>query len=288
MPSSLPQRIPLDAALGTFSNNQPFPPSTAPARWTSSSLSPTDCRTLKKILGDVRSPPPLVFPNCREHQKSTHSDDSANAKISGSDDESEGLYRDKRYGCDDEMKEAYEDDGYSMEMSNTVEADVEETNITYDRVITDDESIMSNNSDEREYVWSDGDTIEDIMNSPGSIASLAPQQDLTCLYQHDEPTPHETKEIMLHRTVIEKVVQDERLVQERRDAAAIKDQTIRLNATTISGQNDLISLCRNSDLQTIEAVHADIGMSVVEDDAEAAVELEVRTARHGKDEQIMF
>jgi hypothetical protein len=276
--------MPLDAALGTSSNNQPFPPSTTPVRWTSSSLSPTDCRTLKKILGDVRSPPPLVFPTFREHEKSTHSNNSANIKISGSDDESEGLYSDKRYGCDDEMKQAYEDDGYSMEMSNTVEADVEETNITYDRVFADDKSIMSNISDEREYVWSDGDTIEDIMNLPGSIASPAPQQDLTCVYQHDEPTPHETKEIILHRAVLEKVVQDERLVQECRDAAAIKDQTIGLNANTTSGQNDLISLCRNLDLQTIEAVHADMGMSVVEDDAEAAVEREVRTARHCKDE----
>lgn len=64
-----------------------------------------------------------------------------------------------------------------------------------------------------------GDTIEDVMNIPGTKIVPAPVQDFNAFYPRDEPTPDETRQLRRRRGVIEAEIREQLL--EQVDAHAI-------------------------------------------------------------------
>jgi hypothetical protein len=172
-------------------------------------------------------------------------------------------YVEKQFNYGDEREEGYEDEDDSMELSDEGLEDYEAEG----SVLLVDE--------EREYVWSDGDTIEDIMNTPGQTASPARPQHIDGVYQHDPPTPGDIKEIKLQHAAIEQVVKQERLDQENREAAAIGDETAGLDQASIREQDDAVELSGDSDFQTVQTARAQTGLSRIEEDEEPEVEFEV-------------
>jgi hypothetical protein len=267
MPSSHLQRISLDAALESHGNDTVLSPNTPSADENRSPLSPSDCRTLKKILEDVQSPSRTVSPLLTEHN------DCLLGIVESTDDgssdtghEDEVQYTEKQYDYGDEADEGYADEDDSMDLSDAGQND---------SVVYEDESILASDHDTREYVWSDGDTIEDIMNTPGKTAPPAPKQELGGVCLHGQPTPDETKVIKLQRAAIEEAVRQERIKQERQDAAAIGDGRIGLDVTSMEDQDDAVVLSDDPEFQAVETVQAEMGMKFVDHSVEEAIEVEV-------------
>jgi hypothetical protein len=267
-PSPL-QHIPLDAALKFHGNDTAPPPSTPAADGTRTPLSPSDCRTLKKILEGVQSPSPLASPRLIKHNDALFGVEYSQDGSSDIGNEGEIQYTQKQYDYGDEADEGYEDEDDSMELSDAVEESLD------DSVVHEDQSMLLDDDGTREYVWSDGDTIEDIMNTPGKTAPPAPEQDLGGIYLHDQPTPDEIKVIKLQRAALEEALDQERVIQECQDAAAIGDETIDLHASNVEDEDDAIVLSVDPEFQPVETVQAEIGMSLIEDYVDRAVEIEV-------------
>jgi hypothetical protein len=191
-------------------------------------LSPADCRTLQKILHDVRSSSPV--------SPTPYFSESACAK-GGSDtythvgnEESHGKKRLETFTpCDeepftfgDERDEGYEDEDDSMESSDV---------------------------DVVQHENEDGDTIEDIMNLPGKMAPAVPVQDFSAYYVHDRPTPDETRETRAHREELEKRLEEERETQERKKAVEVQSEGL-------DGAED----------RAFQTLREEMGMSAVEDE----------------------
>jgi hypothetical protein len=267
MPSSPLQRISLDAALESHGNDTVLSPRTPSADEARSPLSPSDCRTLKKILKDVQSPSRTASPLLTEHNDCllgiVKSTDDGSSDV-GHEDEVQ--YTEKQYDYGDEADEGYADEDDSMDLSDAGQND---------SVVYEDESILASDHDTREYVWSDGDTIEDFMNTPGKTAPPAPKQEPSDVYLHGQPTPDETKVINLQRAAIEEVVRQERIEQERQNAAAIGDETIGLDMTSMEDQDDAVVLSDDPEFQAVETVQAEMGMKFVDHSVEEAIEVEV-------------
>jgi hypothetical protein len=267
MPSSPLQRISRDAARESHGNDTVLSPNTPPADETRSPLSPSDCRTLKKIIEDVQSPSRAASPLLTEHNdRLLGIVESTDDGSSDTGHEDEAQYTEKQYDYGDEADEGYADEDDSMDLSDAG------PDVT---VVHEDESMLVGDDDSREYLWSDGDTIEDIMNTPGKTAPPAPEQDLGGVYLCDQPTPDETKVIKLQCVVIEVVGGQERMEHERQEAAAIGDKTIGLDMTSIEDQDDPVVLSGDPEFQAAEAVQAEIGMSCAGHNVEEAIEVEV-------------
>jgi hypothetical protein len=266
MPSSPLQRISLDAALESHGNDTVLSPNTPSADETRSPLSPSDCRTLKKILEDVQSPSRTASPLLAEHNDNLLGIESTDEGSSDTGHEDEVQYTEKQYDYGDEADEGYADEDDSMDLSDAGQDD---------SVVYEDESILASDHDTREYVWSDGDTIEDIMNTPGKTAPPTPKQELGEVYLHGQPTPAETKMINLRRAAIEEVVRQERVEQERQNAAAIGDETIGLDMTSMEDQDHAAVLSDDPEFQAVETVQAEMGMKFADHSVEEAIEVEV-------------
>jgi hypothetical protein len=266
MPSSPLQRISLDAALESHGNDTVLSPNTPSADETRSPLSPSDCRTLKKILEDVQSPSRTASPLLAKHNDSLLGIESTDHGSSDTGHEDEVQYTEKQYDYGDEADEGYADEDDSMDLSDAGQDD---------SVVYEDESIVASDHDTREYVWSDGDTIEHIMNTPGKTVPPTPKQGLGEVYLHGQPTPDETKVIKLQRAAIEEVVEQERMEQERQDADAIGDETIDLDVTSMDDQDDAVVLSNDPEFQAVEAVQAEIGMTFADHGVDEAIEVEV-------------
>jgi hypothetical protein len=261
MLSSPLQHISLDAALESHGNDTVLSPKTLSADETRSPLSPSDCRTLKKILEDVQSPSRTASLLLAEHNHSLLGIESTDDGSSDMGHEDEVQYD---YG--DEADEGYADEDDSMDLSDAGQND---------SVVYKDESILASDHDTREYVWSDGDTIEDIMNTPGKTAPPAPKQEHSDVCLHGQPTPDETKVIKLQRAAIEEVVRQERIEQERQNAAAIGDETIGLDVTSMEDQDHAVVLSDDPEFQAVETVQAEMGMKFADHSVEEAIEVEV-------------
>jgi hypothetical protein len=265
MPSSPLQRISPDAALESHGNDTVLSPKTPSANETRSPLSLSDCRTLKKILEDVQSPSRTASPLLTEHNDSLLGIESTDGS-SDTGHEDEVQYTEKQYDYGDEADEGYADEDDSMDLSDAGQND---------SVVSEDESVLPSDHDTREYVWSDGDTIEDIMNTPGKTAPPTPKQELGEVYLHGQPTPAETKVIKLQRAAIEEVVGQERMEQERQDSDAIGDETIDLDVTSMEDQDDAVVLSNDPEFRAVEAVQAEIGMTFADHGVDEAIEVEV-------------
>jgi hypothetical protein len=263
-PSPL-QRLSLDAALESHDNDTAFSPKTPLADVARSPLSPSDCRTLKKILEDVQSPPRTASPLLamrNEHHLVIDSTDDGSSDIG---DEDEVQYTEKQYDYDDEADEGYVDEDKSMDLSDAVDVSV----------LHEDESVLVGDDDTCKNVWSDGDTIEDIMNTPGRTAPPAPDQDFGGVYLDDQTTLDETKGIKLQRAAIEEALEQKRLDREPQNIVAIEDEALGLDATITEDQEDAIVLSGDPEFQAVEAVKAEMGMSFVDSDMVEEVEVEV-------------
>jgi hypothetical protein len=263
-PSPL-QHLPLDAALESHGNDTAFSPKTPSADPARSPLSPCDCRTLKKILEDVQSPSQTASPLLTKRNERHLGIDSSNDRSSDMGDEDEVQYTEKQYDYGDEADEGYADEDKSMDLSDAVDASV----------LHEDESELVRDDDTCENVWSDGDTIEEIMNAPGKTAPPAPDQDFGGVYLDDQPTLDETKGIKLQRAAIEEVLEQERLDREYQNAVAIEDEALGLDATITEDQEDAIVLSDDSEFQAVEAVQAEMSMSFVDGDMVEEMEVEV-------------
>ncbi|KAF1830640.1 hypothetical protein BDW02DRAFT_92188 [Decorospora gaudefroyi] len=165
--------------------NRPRKPSTSPSHssYLMSStgdserppLSPADCRTLEKILHDVRGSSPISSTPYFSHVApgSPGIAATASSSVYSGDEDDDG----REFVDGDERDTGYEDEDDSMELSDSEQTSAEAE---------------------------DGDTIEDIMNLPGKTAPPAPIQDFSSLYAHDQPTPDEAMQMRLHRAVIER------------------------------------------------------------------------------------
>lgn len=264
-PSTPLQTISLEASLQTHGSD------------TSASLSPADCRTLKKILQDVRTASPRAPQHVGDRGKSLSAEISIDSESSASGREDEVQYSEKQYDYGDEAEEGYEDEDDSMDLSDVVE----------------------------EVHYADGDTIEDIMNLPGRTASPAPSQDFSSFYHHNQATPEEIRDIKLRRASIEKELEDELLAQQHGDMADQEVKDIKLRRAAIRKEledelltqqhvyvpdmegdtcdyisavdgfrDDALHLSDDPEFRAVQEIQAEIGMSVIADE-EAESELEV-------------
>ncbi|KAB2106786.1 hypothetical protein AG0111_0g5544 [Alternaria gaisen] len=122
------------------------------------SFSPADCRTLQKMLHDVRSPSPLSPTPYFSDGPASQSILTGTPNSKNCEDTMSCENHQSAYG--DEQQDGYEDEDDSMELSDGEDAF---------------------GTDER-----DSDTIEDIMNMPGKMASSVPVRDYSQFYPHNQ------------------------------------------------------------------------------------------------------
>jgi hypothetical protein len=238
MPSAPLQPTTLDAAFKTHGNETATSPSPRLRESMRSPMARSDLRTLKKILNDVQSPTPGASAVTRQQQhRSSLSIDASEDASSDTGINDEVQYTSQQHLYGDELEAGYENEDESMRLSDDAEGSA----------LFDDE--------EREYVWSDGDTVEDIIATSAQTAPPARLQHLDGIYQHDYTTSDEIKDIKMQRTAIEEVVKQERINQE-------------LHA---------IDLSDSSELRGMPTTQTQNGLSRIEEDDELEVELEVRT-----------
>ncbi|RYN30673.1 hypothetical protein AA0112_g6905 [Alternaria arborescens] len=157
------------------------------------SFSPAGCRTRQKMLHDVRSPSPLS-------PTPYFSDGPASQSILTETPNSNN-YKDKM-SCEnhqsahgDERKDGYEDEDDSMELS-------------------DGEGAFG--TDEK-----DSDTIEDIMNMTGKMASSVPVRDYSRFYPHNQQASDGARELECRRASIENSLKEQYRQQKRVQKAAV-------------------------------------------------------------------
>ena len=254
------QPIPLRMALETHGNDSTLgAPETPRATTTSSSsLSPADCRTLNKLLNDVWTPSSLASPavsDLSEPSTSTAEDDVSDAGL-----EDTVHYTEPLLEPGDEREDGYADEDESMDLS-------------IEQVTTTDTDASTLSLDDSAYVWSDGDTVEDVMNTPGKKIPPAPELDLSGLNVRPE-----NEEIAARRAEIEKEVKQERLDQEQAEAGA-EDDGFGPDADSYD-EDDAVVLSDDPDFKAIEAIHA-----TVYDKEDAIVELEACLPLPSENEQ---
>jgi hypothetical protein len=278
MPSSPFHEVPLDAALTTH-GNETLPILQTPLRQSRHSpLSPADCRTLEKILEDVRSPSPLAS---RERNQSLLSVDSVQDGSSDTGIEDMVQYTDDQHDYCEDADEGYEDEDNSMDLSDTVDEGFEDGDGMHGEDDGECESILPADDDEPEYVWSDGDTIEDIMNMPGKSAPPARQQGLSGIHVHDPSTSEENKGIRLWRACLERALFRERIDQERQGTMSAGSDRVNLDAAETKDEDDAVDLSDDPEIraiQDIQAIRSRTDMSALEEDMDGELELEVSNA----------
>ncbi|KAF2831809.1 hypothetical protein CC86DRAFT_463601 [Ophiobolus disseminans] len=271
-PSPL-QPIPLHTALETHGNDTAMTTPVTPQSATVArpELSPADCRALEKLLNDVRTPSPLAPLSVSEQDQSLLSNDGADeSSETGAEDEVQ--YTEPRFNYGDEREEGYEDEDDSMELSDVADESQGDVGAADDEDTAQDQSVLSN-VDDSVYVWSDGDTVEDIMNTPGKTAPPAPEQDLSGVYARDQSTPEDIRNIKARRAEIEKEVENELMEHEEHEVAGIEDEAFGPDAYSDGEDDNAVDLSDDPEIQAIEAAQAEIRMSALEAD-EAVVELE--------------
>lgn len=170
----------------------PQSPQTDPVRVP---LSPGDCRTLEKILEDVRGPEsegPAV---------STALDVIlAQGRMTNDEEEFEG------------EGEGYEDEDMSAELSDWYR---------------DDDGDQAHNQSVSELEEADGDTVEDVMNMPGETAPPAAVQDFSDFDVDEQGAikSEELKVLLEKRAMLEKKLEKERVEKELIQPAAAENDT---------------------------------------------------------------
>lgn len=244
--SSPPLRpISLQASLQSHGNDN-LPPSSPHKGSPPSLLSPTDCRTLKKILRDVGHSSPPATPYSVERGEQLFADtDRTGRNLDDSADKDDESY----HFSDETVGTGYEDDGDSMELSEGMEGNTMETSnsLPGSRVssavscsnLQPQGSVSRHDSRDRldctthgpliaeyqEAGWGEpnhhnltkpleGDTIEDCMNLPGKCAPPARPQALVRKGLYHRPVPVEISKMDRMRLSTEKILENERVEQE--------------------------------------------------------------------------
>lgn len=250
------------AALETHGNDIATSPSTPLAEPNYSQLTPSDCSTLKKILDDSKFASPAPSPIMKQQDKSLLSVAASENGSSDTGNEDEVTYTRKQYGHGDELEAGYEDEDDSMELS--------------DGDLNGDDA---EGSDDGEYVWSDGDTIEDMRNTPGTTAPHARPQHLDGIYQHNSPTRDDSAEIQAKRAAIEEAVKKERVDQAREEALEVTYEPRYLDLVAIEEQDGAFDLSEELMFQAMQNTQVQSGLSRIEEADETEFELDVRTLR---------
>ncbi|KAH7379281.1 hypothetical protein DE146DRAFT_730542 [Phaeosphaeria sp. MPI-PUGE-AT-0046c] len=214
------------------------------------SFSPADCRTLKKIINDVQSPSPATSTNKSEQVESVTSVDPVEEESSDTGCEDQVTYTEEQHDHGDEASDGYEDEDKSMELSDGMADEVEE--------VPKQEEQGTDSTDELEYVWSDGDTIEDIMNLPGTTAPPARHQDLGGILVHDQLTSEECNSVKKQRAAIEEILEAERLEHGRQESAIGE---VGIDAVTLEHEDDDIDLSRDPEVRATETIQVEMCMS---------------------------
>ncbi|KAI4631451.1 uncharacterized protein J4E87_002155 [Alternaria ethzedia] len=235
MPSTPPRPTSLDDSQSLQGDDNMSSRST-PTNSRGSNFSPADCRTLQKILHDVRSPSPLSATSYFDETPARKLN--LTATPTGSLAGERVAQKEKVFDSCDEREEGYEDEDDSMELS-------------------DGEDAFGVDGKEA------GDTIEDVMNLPGKIAPPAPVQDYSRFYAHDKSTPDEPGKLQLRRASIEKDLKEQCRQQERASAIAATDGVFDTDALNHGVSSQTLAIDGGSALKNLQE---DIGMHPVEDE----------------------
>jgi hypothetical protein len=276
IPSTSLQPTTSDAVLESHGNETVLSGSIPSPNKELSPMTPADCRTLKKILEDVHSPSPFASPVMQRQDDSMLSVDLTEDGSSDTGIEDEVPYTEPQYVCGDELEAGYEDEDDSMELSDAGGESPDDAGHADASASDADQSIVTSQEDDSVYVWSDGDTIEDIMNTPGKTAPPARPQHLDGVYLRDIATPDETKEIKQQRATLEMAVVKERVAQELQDALVLEDETSYPDEYAYDEHEDAIDLSDVSKFQAPQQIEGKTGLSMLEEE-DAAAELEVST-----------
>jgi hypothetical protein len=176
----------------------------------------------------------------------------------------------------EELEAGYKDEDDSMGLSD---AGLDDTIDADTRAVHADQSIVSGHEDDSVYVWSHGDTIEDIMNTPGNTAPPARPQHLDGVYRNGTLMPEEKTKIEIKRAALEKALVKERVTQELEDALVIEDETIFQDETVFEEQDNAMDLSDDSEFLAVQEIQAKTGLSMIEEE-DAEVEFEVNNKRH--------
>jgi hypothetical protein len=235
MLSTPPRSTLLDDSTSPQDNDNMSSRST-PAKLSGSHLSPADCRTLQKILHDVRSPSPLPKTSYFSEEPTSRLD--LTATPTGSVGEERVICKDEEFDGGDEREGGYEDEDSSMELS-------------------DDEDAFGIDGQK------DRDTIEDVMNVPGKTALPVPAQDYSNFYSHDQPASGKAEKLQSRRASIERDL-TEQCQQQGRASPLITTDGVFDTDTSIGGATShTLAVDNTGGLQTLQG---DIGMHSVEDE----------------------
>lgn len=260
MPSAPLQPTTSPAAVETHGNVVATSPSTPPSQLKHPELTPSDCSTLKKILDHSNIPSPAPSPIMKQQDKNLLNVTTSEGESSDAGNEDEVTYTRTQYGYGDELEAGYEDEDDSMELS--------------DGDLNGDEA---EESDDGEYVWSDGDTVEDIMNTPGTTAPPVRPQHLDGIYQHNSPTRDDSAEIQAKRAAIEEAVKKERVDQEHEEALDVAYEPRYLDLAATEEQDGVFDLSEELMFQAMQNIQVKSGLTRIEEADETEFELDVRT-----------
>lgn len=229
------------------------------------SLSPADCRTLKKIIDDVQGPSPATSASQSDEDANGTGVNLAGEESSDTGCEDEVTYIGEQHSHGDEASDGYADEDKSMELSDGDLTPEEQKAEFVEQAAHEVDS-----DDEEAYVWSDGDTIEDIMNVPGNTAPPARQQDLVGIHVRDQPLSTENKIVKEKRVAIKEALEAERLEHEHQESVA---QELGLTQATSKHGGDTINLLDDPEIRAAEANRAETGMAITGDET-GGIELE--------------
>jgi hypothetical protein len=272
------------------------------------SLTPADCRTLQKILHDVRSPSPLstapyfmdraASPLFSAAGRPRNMDDTHVRQPSGRCD---GIptdptgptnpaiptdtrsYIPKQERAEYHFGNAYQRPSFPAPKPYTNPyAHADEREEGYE---DEDESMELSDVDEvpgvgeggyRSENWNDeeknGDMIEDVMNLPGKSAPSAPFQDFSGFYPHDHPTPDKTRKLRMKRVIIEIDLEEQAKRQELERTEEAENEVDDIEVALFDGQGRELDSIH---VPGFQALQDEIGMHAVEDEEAVAGALEV-------------
>lgn len=177
------------------------------------------------------------------HSPTPHSDGGPSLSLNTAVHEITGLYlpdenpnplEKSNFSYGDEREEGYEDEDASMELSDT--------DLAFPNPPRADE----------------GDTIEDVMNMPGTTVMPASVRDFSAFYPHDEPTPDETRELRHIRKLIEQELKDQ-LVEQAKQHTVTAEEAYAVGFTP--EDNDL----DNSDVIDVTCASQEVRIHPIEE-----------------------
>lgn len=220
---------------------------------------------MKKIIDDVHGPSPAASPSHSEQDESIAGVRLTAYESSDPGCEDEVTYTEEQHEYGDEASDGYADEDKSMDLSDE---DVSAQEHKVKPEVQEQRGISSD--DDEEYVWTDGDTNEDIMNVPGKTAPPAQQQDLIGVHIYDEAMSEEKKSVKQRRAAIEETLKVQRVEHESKQLE-VKETGVYLRAA--EHEDDTNDCSYDAEIRALEAVQAETGMSSLAEEM-GGIELE--------------